>query len=693
MPTRPPADIRNVVLCGAGASGKTTLVERLLLQAGVIKRMGNVTEANTVSDFTEEEKHHKHSLQPSFVHFEYEGHMVNVIDTPGLLDFIGHAISCFPAGETIAVVVDATKGIDSITRRLMNIAEERRNPRMIIINKIDEAREGVLEALLEQIRETFGSVCLPINLPSQGGQRVINVFEHDGTDEAGDAADFLSVREAHKAIVEQVIEVDDELTEQYLEMGDGGFDPDKLHAAFEKALEDAHLVPVCFVSAKTGVGADDLIHIFASLCPSPLEVNPPEFLKRAAEGEPEQEWHANADPNGKVLAHVFRVTNDPFLGKIGIFRVWQGTVKAKTDLIIDDHKKPIKVGHLFLLQGKEHVEVSEVGPGSLAAMAKVDEVRFDSVLHDSHELDSVHLNPLPLPRPMFGLAVELKNHADEAKFATVTHKLMAEDPCFIVERIAATNQTVMRGLGELHLRIIVERFKNQYGIELMTSTPRVAYKETISTMAEGHHRHKKQTGGAGQFGEVYLRIEPLPADHPTGFEFVNGTVGGSIPRQFIPAIEKGVRQVMGEGAVAGYPMTGIMVSVYDGKYHDVDSKEIAFLTAGRKAFIDAVQKAKPVLMEPYVMLEITAPSRFMGDLAGQLSTKRGRVQSSDVVGGDVCVVRAQAPLSELQNYANELKSLTAGAGSYSMEYSHDERTPPHIQSSVIAAFKPKAEQE
>lgn len=693
MPTRPPADIRNIVLCGAGASGKTTLVERLLLQAGVIKRMGSVTESNTVSDFTDEEKHHKHSLQPSFVHFEHEGHLVNVIDTPGLVDFIGHAIACFPAGETIAVVIDATKGIDSITRRLMNIAEERRNPRMIIVNKIDEAREGTLDTLLGQIRETFGSVCLPINLPSQGGARVINVFEHDGTDAEGDATDFLSVHEAHKAIVEQVIEVDDELTEQYLETGDGGFDPEKLHAAFEKALEDAHLVPVCFVSAKTGAGADDLIHIFASLCPSPVEVNPPEFLQRDAQGESEHEWHAQPDAAGKVLAHVFRVTNDPFLGKVGIFRVWQGTVKAKSDLILDDHKKPVKVGHLFLLQGKEHVEVTEVGPGALAAMAKIDEIRFNSVLHDSHELDSVHLNPLPLPRPMFGLAVELKNHADEAKFATVTHKLMSEDPCFVVERIAATNQTVMRGLGELHLRIIVERFKNQYGIELLTSTPRVAYKETITTLAEGHHRHKKQTGGAGQFGEVYLRVEPLPPDHATGFEFVNDTVGGSIPRQYIPAIEKGVRQVLGEGAVAGYPMTGIRVSVYDGKYHDVDSKEIAFITAGRKAFIDAVQKARPVLMEPYVMLEISAPSRFMGDLAGQLSTKRGRVQSSDVVGGDACIVRAQAPLSELQNYANELKSLTAGAGSYTMEYSHDERTPPHIQTSVIAAYKPKAEQE
>jgi elongation factor G len=690
MPTRPAADIRNIVLVGAGGSGKTTLVERLLFATGVTKRMGSVAEGNTVSDHTEEEKSHKHSLYTTAVHFDYEGHLVNIIDTPGLADFIGHAIACFPAGETIAVTVDALKGIDSITRRLMKVAEDRKIPRMLIVTKIDEAPEGQLEDLVSQIQKAFGSVCLPINLPSLKGKKVINVFEHDGTDDAGNQTDFSSVKEAHKAIVEQVIELDEDLTMQYLEKGEG-FDPQKLHSAFEKALEDAHLVPICFVSAKTGVGAEDLLHIFASLCPSPVEVNPPEFEIRLPDGA-EQEWHSKpGDPNAKLLAHVFKVSTDPFIGKLGYFRVHQGVVRAKSDVLIDDHKKPVKLGHLFMLQGKEHVEVSEVGPGAIGAIAKIDDVRFNSVLHDSHDFDSVHLIPLPLPKPMYGLAVELKNHADEAKFSNATHKLMAEDPCFVVERIAATNQTVMRGLGELHLRIVIERFKNQFGIELVTSPPKVAYKETITANAEGHHRHKKQTGGAGQFGEVFLRVSPLPDDHPEGFEFINATVGGSIPKQFIPAVEKGVRQVMAEGAIAGYPMTGIRVEVYDGKYHDVDSKEIAFVTAARKAFIDAVTKAKPVLMEPYVLMEITAPSRYMGDLAGQISTKRGRVLSTDMLSSDLCVVRAQAPLSELQNYSTELKSMTGGAGTFTMDYSHSERTPPHIQQAVIAAYKPKAD--
>lgn len=690
-----PANIRNICLCGTTAAGKTTLSERLLFASGATKRLGTILEGNTVSDFTDEEKAHKHSLQPGVLHFEYEGHLINVIDTPGLADFMGHAVACFPACETIAVMIDAAKGPDSVARRLLAIAEERRIPRLVIVNKIDEVSAEGLEDLVDRLRAILGPTLLPINLPTEKGAKVINVFEHDGSDAAGDETDFSSVHEAHKRIVEQVIEVDDDLTLEYLESGEGGFDPGKLHGAFEKALEDAHLVPLCFTSAKTGAGVDDLMHVFASLCPSPEEVNPPEFMKRevGADGQAGEdlEWHARPDPAGKVLAHVFRVSTDPFLGKVGIFRVHQGTVKAKSDLYIDDNKKPIKAAHLFVLQGKDHIEVHEIGPGGIGAIAKIDELKFNGCLHDSHELDSVHLRPLPLPKPMYMLAVTLKNHADETKFAAATHKMVAEDPCFTVERIAATNQTVMRGLGELHLRIMIERYKNQFGIELITAPPKVPYKETITGRAEGHYRHKKQTGGAGQFGEVYLRVEPLAADHPVGFEFKNETVGGSIPRQYIPAVEKGVRQVLGEGAIAGYPITGVSVAVYDGKYHDVDSKEIAFITAGRRAFVEAIQKAKPVLMEPFVALEITAPARYMGDLAGHLATKRGRVQSSEVIAGDVCVVKAQAPLGELQNYSNELKSMTGGAGTYAMEYSHDERTPPTVQAGVVAAYKPKAE--
>lgn len=694
MAIHPAADVRNICLVGNGGSGKTTLTERLLMATGQVKRQGTVEEGNTVSDWTEEEKHHKHSLQPSLVHFPYEGHEVTVIDTPGLGDFLSQAIACLPAVETVAVVIDAQRGIEPITRKMMAIGEERKLPRLIVVNKIDHP-EADLAGLTAQIRAEFGSICLPINLPRPGRKDVVNVFEHDGHDAKGDAAEFSSVHEAHKQIVEQVIEVDEELTMAYLESGEpgGGFDKDKLHAALEKCLEEGHLVPICYCSAKTGAGVDDLLHVFASLCPSPLEVNPSEFLKRPGEGQAEVDYNPPPKADGPLIAHVFKVFNDPFVGKLGIFRVYSGTLRTKQDVLIDDQKKPVRIGHLFRMQGKEHVDLHEVGPGQIAAIAKVEEVRFNCVLHDSHDADSVRLRPLPIPRPMYGLAVELKNHADETKFSAAMHKMTSEDPGLHLERIAATKQTVLRGNGELHLRVVLEKLQRNFGIAVTTSTPKIAYKETVTVKANGHHRHKKQTGGAGQFGEVFLTVEPLPNDHPEGFEFHNETVGGSIPKQFMPAVEKGVRQALSDGAVAGYPMTGICVRVYDGKYHAVDSKEIAFVTAGKRAFIDGVKNARPVLMEPFVVVEITAPSRHMGDITGDLSGKRGRVQSSEVATGDTCVVRAVAPLSELQSYTSQLKSMTGGQGTYTIEYSHDEPTPSHVQAEVIAAYKPKVEED
>jgi elongation factor G len=679
---RNPADIRNIALVGQTGSGKTTLTERLLLLTGVVQRMGSVEDGTTFSDWTDEEKHHKHSLRTTMLHVEHEGHMINLIDTPGLADFSGHAVSVFPAVETVAVVIDAGRGIEPMTRRMMSIAKDRNLPRMIVINKIDD-EQADLEALVASIRDEFGPECLPINLPTPDRSGAVSVFEEE---ESGDTL-FSSEPDAHRAIVEQIVEMQDDLMNQYLEEGDdANLDKGKLHDAFEAALRDAHLVPVAFVSAKTGAGAEQLLHVMASLLPSPLEGNPRPFLKRADESGEETPFRAEPDPDKPVLAHIFKITTDPFVGKLGVFRVHQGTLKAKSEILLGDHKKPIRVGHLLKRQGKESHEVEALGPGDIGAIAKVDDIFFDAVLHEGHDLDSVHLAPLPLPEPMYGLAIELKNHADETKFSTAAHKILAEDPSLRLDRIAATKQTVLRGLGELHLRVVIEKLKDQYNIELITAPPKIAYKETITGQAEGHHRHKKQTGGAGQFGEVYLRVAPLPPEHETGFEFVNATVGGSIPRQFMPAIEKGIRSVLSGGAVAGYPMKGIRVEVTDGKYHAVDSKEIAFVTAGKRAFIDAVSKARPVLLEPFVTLEVTVPAAKMGDIAGDLSTKRGRVQDTRMLPGDMCTVVAQAPLSELQSFSNELKSITAGAGSYTMEYSHDENTPPHIQKEVMASF-------
>ncbi len=682
MAVRNPADIRNVLLAGHAGSGKTTLTERLLFSAGVISRMGTVEEGTTVSDWRDEEKQTGHSLASTVVHLDHEGHQVNLIDSPGLVDFVGHAIAAFPAVETVAVVVDAIKGVEAVTRRIMQAAKDRRLPRMLIVNKIDEAHAD-LPGLTAQLREEFGPECLAVNLPRKDRAGVVKVFDEEGQEEPL----FSSEAESHKRIIEQIVETQEELMLQYLDEGnDHHLDKQKVHDAFEAALRDGHLVPICYCSAKTGAGIEHLLHVFASLLPNPLEGNPRPFLRTPPGGGAEVEFHAEPDEKKPVLAHVFKVATDRHVGKLGYFRVHQGVVRAKSELIIDDQKKATRIGHLLRPQGKDNVEVDALGPGDIGCFTKIDEVHFDAVLHQDHDMDSVHLAPLPLPKPLFGLAIELKNHADETKLAAAIHKLLDEDPCLKFERIAATKQTVLRGLGEMHLRVVVDRLKTQHNVELITAPPKVAYKETIAARAEGHHRHKKQTGGAGQFGEVYLRVEPLPHDHTGGFEFVNATVGGSIPRQFMPAIEKGVRQVLESGAVAGYPLTGLRVEVYDGKYHDVDSKEIAFLTAGKRAFIDAVKKARPALLEPVVKLEVTAPASYMGDINGDLSGRRGRVQDTRMLPGDLCCVVALVPLGELQTYSNELKSMTGGAGTYAIDYSHDEPCPAHVQQAVVAAF-------
>jgi elongation factor G len=388
---------------------------------------------------------------------------------------------------------------------------------------------------------------------------------------------------------------------------------------------------------------------------------------------------------------VFKIVNDPFVGKLAVFRVYQGTVKKDSQLFIDDGKKPFKVSHLFKLKGKEHVEIAQAVPGDIAAVAKVEELHFDAILHDSHDEDRIHLAPANFPKPMFGLAIEAASKGQEQKLATALHKLAEEDPAFAVEHQAELNETVIRGLSDLHLRIMLDRLKQRFGVEVATHPPRIAYRETVGTKAEGHHRHKKQTGGAGQFGEVFLRIEPLPRGG--GFEFVDEVKGGTIPGQFMPAVEKGVRQVLSGGAISGHPLQDVRVTVYDGKHHPVDSKEVAFVAAGKKAFLDAIAKARPQVLEPIVDLEVHAPEQHMGDISGGLSAKRARISGTDSERGGEIVVRAQVPLSELDGYAAELKSVTAGRGRYALDFSHYEPVPAQVQQKLVESWKPHHEED
>jgi elongation factor G len=670
-------DIRNVALVGHAGSGKTSLVEALLAATGVISAPGSIEKGTTVCDFDALEKEHQHSLDVGITSCNTEGRHINLVDTPGLPDFIGRALSILPAVETAAIVVNAQAGIEPVTQRMWDAADSRKLCRMILINKIDA--EGVrLEELTTSLKDTFGAGCLPINLPADGGKRVVDCFFQPG----GETTDFSSVTEAHSQIIDQVVEVDEELMELYLEQGED-LAPEQLHDPFEKALREAHLIPVCFVSAQTGAGIPELLEILVRLMPSPSEGNPPLYLK--GEGASIQPVSVTPDPNQHALAHVFKVVNDPFRGKLGVFRIHQGRITPDAQLFIGDARKAFKVNHLFRLHGNEQIEVDEGLPGDILAVARVDDIHFDAVLHDSHDEDHHHLRSVECPVPLFGLAITPTKHGDEQKLTDALHKLESEDPCFRVEHNASANETVMRGLGELHLRVLLRRLSEQFHVDVETKPPSIAYRETITAPAEGHHRHKKQTGGAGQFGEVYLRIEPL--ERGEGFEFVDAVVGGVIPNQFIPSVEKGVRQVLTEGAVAGYPLQDVRVTVYDGKYHPVDSKDIAFATAGKKAFQDAVDKARPVILEPIVKIRVLAQDSAMGDLAGDLSSRRGRISGSEAEGLGRIAIDGEVPLAELEGYESRLKSMTGGEGTYSIELSHYEAVPPNIQKKLQDAFQ------
>jgi elongation factor G len=674
--------IRNIALAGPAGGGKTWLMEELLLNAGAIRAKGNLQRGTTVSELDSCALRLQHSLDPKVVSIDVADTHLNLIDTPGYPDFFGRTLAMLEAVESVAIVVSAQNGVDSVTQKLMDLARERGLCRLLVVNKID-SRDAHGAQLLEQLRERFGPEVLPINLPARGGAAVLDCFwQPDGA-----RPDFGSVEQAHTRILEQVIELDEELMAQYLDSG-ASLTPAQLHAPFEKALREGHLVPVAFVSAETGAGVADLLQIMEQLMPSPAEGNPPLYVRGTGEGA--ERVAVKPDAHGHLLAHAFKISIDPYVGKVSCLRVHQGTLRPGQSLFVDDGRKPVRISHLFRLAPQELVEVPEAIAGDLCAVSKIEELHRYAVLHDCHEEDACHLKSIASPPAMLGLAIEPGHRGEEQRLADALHKLTAEDPCVRIEHAGELKETVLYGTGELHLRVLLERMSERYGVQVKTHPPSIPYRETATRLAEGHCRHKKQTGGAGQFGEVFLRIEPLPRGG--GFEFVDEVAGGAIPGQFIPAVEKGVRQALREGALAGFPVEDVRVVVHDGKSHPVDSKEVAFVAAGRKAFLDAFAKAGPIVLEPIMRLEIEGPADTVGDITGDLSARRARIHGNSSLPGQRAQLRAWVPLAELHEYASRLKGLTGGQGSYTMELDHYDPVPVRRQQELAESWRPRAEE-
>ncbi len=658
-------DIRDFAMVGDSGVGKTALVDALVSFAGGPKQRSKP----------------ERSLDLALFHCEVDGTTMNVIDTPGYADFIGRTLAALEAVDTAVVVINAATGVGQMARRMMAFAKERGLDRAIVVTGIDRADTRV-EHVYAEIREAFGKECLALDLPAKGGKAVVDCFFQP----AGAPTAFSSVEAAHKEIVEQVVEVDEALMEIYLGQGQE-LTLEQLHDPFEKAMREGHLVPVCFASAETGAGIAEMLRAFARLMPNPTEGNPPPFMK--GEGAAATRVDVAADPQKHVIAHVFKVLSDAFVGKLGYLRVHQGTIKAGAQVFVGDAKKPIKIGRMYRLQGKDRVEVDVAVPGDIVAVPKIEELYFDAVLHDSHEEDHHHLKSVSLPPAMAGVVIEAEKASDEQKLSDAMHRIIAEDPSVRIEHVG--RETVLYALGELHLRVLLDRMAERAGVAIKTRPPSIPYRETITRKAEGHHRHKKQTGGAGQFGEVFLRVEPL--ERGKGFEFEDAVVGGAIPFQFVPAVEKGVRRAIAEGAVAGFPITDVRVTVYDGKAHAVDSKEVAFVAAGRKAMLDAMSKAEPILLEPIVRMESTVPHGAIGAVTGELATRRARITGQDGAGEGEALVSALVPLSEIGDYASRLKSITAGEGSYTMELEQYDPVPARKQQELVAAFKPTSDED
>jgi elongation factor G len=683
-------DIRNVAIAGHGDSGKTSLASAMLYTAGAVTRLGRVDEGNTVTDSDEEEIQRRVSISTGIAHLEWNKTKVNVLDTPGYNIFMNETRSTMVAADASVILVDAVAGVEVQTEKVWSFADDFAQPRMLLVNKLDRERASFQRAM-DSIEKMFGRAAVAVQLPI-GEERAFRGFidllqmkactydlDGNGKGKQSDIPAELAdaARAAYEKLVEMVAEGNDALLEEFFDQGT--LPPDHLRDGLREAIRTRRIVPVACCGGLHNIGTDRLLDYIVDFLPSPVDRGQ---VTGSPKPDTEEQIVRKVADSEPVSAFVFKTLADPFAGRVSYFKVFTGCLKNDAQLLNFNKGTPERLSHIGIPQGKEIVPIQELHAGDIGAVTKLKDTLTGETLGD--KAAPVIYPAVKLPEPLIAFAIQAKSRADEDRLGQALHKILEEDPSLRFYRDPQTKEFLLAGAGQQHVEVIVSRLKRRYNVEVQLKAPKVPYRETIRGSADVEGKHKKQTGGHGQFGVCNIKMEPLPRGG--GFEFVNDIFGGSIPKNYIPAIEKGIVDSAERGYLAGFPVVDFRVTLYDGKYHDVDSSELAFKIAGSLAFKNAMKEAKPILLEPVMHVDVYAPDQYSGDLMGDLNSRRGRIQGMDNRGGTT-VIKAQVPMAEMLTYATDLTSMTQGRGSYHMEFSHYDAVPSQIAEKVIAAAK------
>jgi elongation factor G len=675
---------RNIAFCGHGASGKTSLIDALLVSTGAVKGHHSVDDGTSVCDFDPEEKAHKHTVEAKVTHCEHQGIHFSLLDTPGYADFIGQTIGAFAGVDCAVICIHAHAGIEVNTRRVFHAARQAGLPTILCISRLDGESIDFAE-LIKQIINSFGDACALMNFPKGTGVELSNVVSV--LDPPADLSKaIVDVSQAREHLIETIVEVDDAMMEEYLE----GKIPtaDQLRAVIPKAVLSGHLIPIFCTSSKRKIGLDELLEGLGLCAPAP------DAMTRHGKTEDGQAIDIVADSNAPLVARVFETHIDPYVQKLSFVRIYSGTLSKDQSVHVCNSKSMVRIAQLFEIQGNQTAAIEKAEAGQIVAIGKVEELHTGTMLGDTA------LPPIPFPKPMVGLALSPRSRGDENKLAVALHKLMEEDATLRLDRDVQTSEIVIVGMSEFHLKLILERMHYRDRLDVNTKDPKIPFRETIQQAAEGSYRHRKQSGGRGQFGEVHIRMFPLPLgtniaefatkdrfpsmkhmhyDESCNFLWVDSIVGASIPGNFMPAIEKGFKERMTKGVIAGYPVQDVAVEVHYGKHHPVDSSEAAFKIAGAMVFRNVFREAAPCLLEPFVRLDVTTPESSVGDIYSDMSSRNGRIVGTESIGGSYQVVHCEVPFREVLHYSRTLSSMTGGQGSYTIELDHYEAMPPSIQ--------------